>query len=122
MKEIKKFEAYRGKGLKANREDFLHEFMDIFTDQKILGYEISGCMFSPNEEILYLILSEENYQYTGVDRVIKLDLSDVGIEIGTMKFNEDEEEYEDFIPNINLDTEVTKQIKNYKKDIKKFNV
>ena len=121
MKEIKKFEAYtyRGKGLKSNRKEILDEIIDIFPDSKILDYEISGTMFETKNEILYLFLWKEN---NNEEKILKLDLSDMGIEIGTMKYNEDEDEYEDFIPQIDLTSNTTKQIKNYKSDIQKFNV
>ena len=120
MKEIKKFEAYsyRGKGLKSNRKEILDEIIDVFADSKILDYEISGTMFEIKNEILYLFLWNENNE----EIILKLDLSDMGIEIGTMKYNEDKDEYEDFIPQIDLNSNITKQIKNYKSDIKKFNV
>lgn len=55
-------------------------------------------------------------------KIIKLDLSDLGIEIGNAEWNEDEEEFGDFIPEINLDSEMTKHVKLYKKDLGKYNV
>ena len=41
-------------------------------------------------------------------------------EIATTVYDQDE--YEDFIPQIDLTSNTTKQIKNYKSDIQKFNV
>jgi hypothetical protein len=121
--EIQKFEAYTYKGptLKGvNRREFLHELMDIFTDIKICDYETSGTMYDYKNEVLYLFADKkvgDKYEdYT----VIKLDLSDMGIEFGKM---EDEEDIDsEFIPEINLDTDTTKQMKAYKKDIENYNV
>jgi hypothetical protein len=118
--EIKKFEAYRyrGKGLNSNRIEFIQEFIDIFTDEQILGLDVTGSEFHINDEILYLECSDKNSEsYT-----IKLDLSDMGIEIGTREWNDDKEEFDEFILEVNLDTDTTKQIKSYKKSIKNYNI
>lgn len=116
--EVKKFEAYqygyRGKGIKSNRKEFIEEFIDMLMDQNILGTQVSGSEYRINDEILYL---ECENGYT-----IKLDLSDMGIEIGTREWNGDKEEFDEFIPEVNLDTDTTKQMKHYKKSIKNYNI
>jgi hypothetical protein len=123
--EIQKFEAYKYKGptLKnANRRDFIEAFADIFTGRKICDYEIGGTTCYLQDEILWLhVDKEENGKYTD-SVIIKLDLSDVGIEIGNATWDDDEEEFNEFIPEINLDTDATKQMKNYKQGIGKYNV
>jgi hypothetical protein len=109
---IKTFEAYKGPSLdKIDRRNFLNELIDIFTDQQICGSDVNGTTYQPNDEILYL---ETN------TKTIKLDLSDLGIEIGTTEWTEDDDFI--FTPEINLDSDITKQVKNYKQNIHKYNV
>jgi len=126
--EIKKFEAYkykyRGKGLDVNRKEFLEEMWSFFEEGDILGYEIISTAYIESKEILMLFLNKQdaNGEYTENEKVIQLDFSDMGIEIGTMKWNKELEDYEEFVPEANLDTQETKQIKNYKKDIRKYNI
>jgi hypothetical protein len=56
------------------------------------------------------------------EKTIQLDFSDLGIEIGEMPWNDITEDYDDFIPEVSLDTDQTKQMKKYKKDIKNYNL
>jgi hypothetical protein len=120
--EIKKFEAYkygyRGKGLQSNRKQVLEELFDMFTDQDFLGFEIAGVSYNINDEKVWLVLSAKDK----VSKTIQLDFSDMGIEIGEMPWNYDLEEYDEFIPEISLDTDEIKQMKKYKKDIKNYNL
>ena len=119
---IKKFEAYtyRGPAIdKIDRKGFLEEIFGQFEDGKFIDYDINGTMYSPKEETLFIFLTKLN----GVawdNKVVKLDFSDLGIEIGNI--DSEESEPEDFVPEINLDSEQTKQMKSYKNDIKKYNV
>lgn len=123
--KIQKFEAYkyayRGKGLKSNREDFMQELIDNIGDGDILGYTIVGMEYIFNDEILYLELSDEKNNSKTI-KTIKLDLSDVGIEIGTRDYDPHKEEFEEFVPEVNLDTDQIKQMKSYKKSIKNYNL
>jgi len=119
--EIKKFEAYVYKGkplLSINRKEFIEELVDMLTDQKICGYEVVGASINDDDNI-YLEVTNENLKD---NKVIKLDLSDIGIEIGTRGWNEDEEDFEEFVPEVNLDTDSIKKMKSYKSTINKFNV
>lgn len=125
--EIKKFEAYKygykGKGLQSNRKQFLEEFVDMFTDRDILGWEITGTSYNLEEEKFWLTLSKKDKKGEYTDgKSIQLDLSDMGIEIGEMPWNDETEDYDDFIPEISLDTDQTKQMKNFKKDTKNYNL
>jgi hypothetical protein len=119
--EIQKFEAYtyRGKGIKSNRNEVIHEIIDCFTDNSILGMEVSGTEYHLKDEILYLELWNKDGD---INKTLKIDLSDIGIEIGTREWNEKTEEFDDFIPEVNLDTDITKQMKSYKKSIKNYNI
>ena len=125
--EIKKFEAYkygyRGKGIQSNRRQFLEEFVEMFTDQDFLGFEIAGVSYNLDDEKIWLELSfkDSKGEYV-VGKTIQLDLSDMGIEIGKLPFNEKTEDFEDFIPEISLDTDEIKTMKTFKKDTKKYNV
>jgi len=123
--EIKKFEAYnyRGPALKdLTRAKFIEELTDIFTDQKLFGYVVNGSTYYPKEEVLWLhVDKEENGKYTD-SKIIKLDLSDLGIEIGAAEWSDDDEEFGEFQIEVNLDTDTIRQIKTYKKDITKYNV
>jgi len=123
--EIKKFEAlkYRGKDFDTiTRNEFIEEFVDAFTDSKICGYECVGSSYSPNDEILYLHMNKFHDSKNPDFKVIKLDLSDMGIEFGTQEFDDEIEEMGEFVSEVNLDGEITKQVKNYKNDIRKYNI
>jgi len=120
---IKRFEAYsyRGPAIdKIDRKGFLEEIFGQFESGKFIGYDVNGTMYSTIDETLYIFLAKENGKGGWDDKVVKLDFSDVGIEIGNI--DSEEPEPEDFVPEINLDTEQTKQMKNYKKDLKNYNV
>lgn len=123
--EIKKFEAYnyRGPALKdMTRQVIIEELVSSLTGEKFIGYEVNGTTYFHQDEVAWLhIDKEENGKYLD-SKILKIDLSDLGIEIGTAEWNSDEEEFGEFIPELNLDTETTKQMKNYKKTIKKFNL
>lgn len=118
--EIKKFEAYRGKGLVSNRKQVIEEMIDIFQDNNFLGYEIVMTEYHPNDESLYLLIDKKNNngKYENRGNCVKLDLSGMGIEIGKKLWNPEKEEMEEFIPEINLDSVNVKTIK----DIKKYNL
>jgi hypothetical protein len=123
--EVKKFEAYIYKGptLKSiNRKDFLREIMDIFTDVKICDYESSGTMYDLDKEELYIFadkkVGDKYVDYT----TIKLDFSDMGIEFGSMEWDDEKEEHKEFVSEVNLDTDVTKQVKDFRKNLGKYNV
>lgn len=123
--EIKKFEAYtyRGPGLmNMNREQIIEQIIDNLTDAKIGDYECNGTSYYSATGELWLHCDKKVGDKYVDFKIIKLDMSDMGIEIGTAEWNDDEEEYEDFIPEVNLDTDMTKQIKSYKKDIKGYNL
>lgn len=118
--EIKKFEAYNYRGIplmSIDRKKFIEEFIDTFMDQKMFGYKVVGMTNDTENEIIYIDI-ESNAD----SKTIKLDFSDLGIEIGSREWNEDEEDMDEFVPEINLDTEITKQMKNYKKTINKYNL
>ena len=120
--DVKKFEAYRYRGpelTKVTREQFIEEFIDMLIDQKICGYEINGTIYYHNTGELLLICQNQDSKD---DKMIKLDLSDMGIEIGMAEWNEDEEDFDDFVTEVNLDTDITKHVKDYKKNIKKYNI
>ena len=123
--EIKKFEAYNYRGPaigKLNRNTFIEEFTDIFTDQKLFDYEVTSTTYFPKEEILWLHLDKQIGGKYSDSKIIKLDLSDLGIEIGTAEWNDDEDDYDEFQPELNLDTDITKRIKAYKNTLGKFNI
>lgn len=123
--EIKKFEAYTYRGPeigKLNRKNFIDEFIDTFTGQKLFGYEVGGTSYYPNKEILWLHIDKQVGGKVSDDKIIKLDLSDLGIEIGTAKWNDDKDEFYEFQPELNLDTDITKRIKAYKNTLGKFNI
>ena len=123
--EIKKFEAYKYKGpalLKLKRKDILDAINDRLADGEIFGYNINGTTFFLKDEILWIQITKQDDIGNWDDKIIKIDLSDVGIEIGSAEWDDEEEEYKEFIPEINLDTDITKQLKTFKKDIKKYNV
>lgn len=118
--EIKKFEAikYRGPELKnLKRKDFIEQLSETLIDGNFFGYVVNGTTYFSDDEILWLHADKENSD----GKIIKLDLSNLGIEIGTAEWNESEEEFGEFIPEVNLGI-VTKDIKDFKKDIKKYNV
>jgi len=116
--EIKRFEAYKygygGKGLKSNRNQVIEEMFDIFQDADFLGYEIVMTEYHPKDEFLYLIV-DKNGKYENSGNCIKLDLSGLGIEIGKKHWNQEKEEMDEFIPEVNLDSDNVKTIKNIKK-------
>jgi hypothetical protein len=123
--EIKKFEAYtyNGKDFDTiNRKEFIDEIIDVFADSEICGYDCVGTAFSPNDEILYLHMNKYHESKLPDFKVIKLDLSDMGIEFGTQDFDDEKEEMGEFVPEVNLDTDITKQVKNYKKSIGSYNL
>jgi hypothetical protein len=123
--EIKKFEAYNYKGptLKSvNRKQFIELLIDELTDAKIGDYESNGTSYNLKDEILYLFMDKKVGDKYVDDLVVSLDLSDLGIEIGMMEWDDDKEDFKEFVPEINLDSDVTKQLKRIKKDSKKFNL
>lgn len=123
--EVKKFEAYHYKGPtidKIDRKKFLDEIYDLFSDGQFIGYDINGTSYKPEEEVLYIYLAKKESNGVFENRVIKLDFSDLGIEIGSQEWNEEKEEYDEFIPEINLDTEQIKQMKDFKRSTKNYNI
>jgi len=119
--DIKKFEAYtyKGKGLDTiNRKEFLDTLRDIFTES-MFGYNNNGTYYDPELEELRIYLFNDE---TKEEKTIKLDFSDMGIEIGHPIWSEDDEEEEQFIPERNLDDDITQEYKKQKKDTNKFNV
>ena len=129
--EIQKFEAYTYKGPdldKISRQEFIDEiWSDVFQDQKICGYEVSSVSYDPRSEEIFLLVDKINNPITtGLQKVIKLDVSDMGIEIGTIEWDDKKEEYKDFIPEISLDDDIHKDLsknaKTLRRDIKKYNI
>jgi len=124
--EIQKFEAYKYRGKKLdviNRKEFINEISDIFASE-MFGYNNNGTSYYPDLETLNIYLHNDE---TGEDRTIKLDLSDMGIEIGhTDWYDEEEAENHDdlgvFVPERNLDLPITKAYKSQKGDMNKFNI
>lgn len=124
MKIVKFNEARNMPNIKSlSRKNVIDGLIDMLSDQEFFGYECVGTTFETRNEILYLHLSKKvGDEYTDNDKVLKLDLSDIGIEIGIMPFNDETEEFDEFIPELNLDTKLTKPIRDYKGNIKKFNI
>ena len=124
--EIKKFEAYAYRGpalLKLTRKNAIEGIIDNLADGQIYGYNINGSTYFNNDEILWIHLDKSDEKGKWIDdKIIKIDFSDVGIEIGNAKWNDDKEEFDEFIPELNLDTDITKQIKTLKKDMNKYNI
>lgn len=124
--EIKKFEAYNYTGpdlMKVDRDKFIEEFIDEITDIKLCGYECNGTTYYPKTGELWLHMDKISKENNDNDyKIVKLDLSDMGIEIGNADWNDDKEQFEDFIPEINLDTNITKEVKNFKKSLGKYNL
>jgi hypothetical protein len=126
--EIKKFEAYNytGKDLNSiNRSGVLRGIVNLLSEsEKIFDYEILGTMYEPEKEILYINLIKETRPFSNVenDKVLKIDFSDLGIEIGQMPYDVEKDSEGEFIPERNLDTEQIKQMKTYKKDLKNYNL
>lgn len=123
--EIKKFEAYIGiepELMKVTRKEFIEGMIDIFIDAKICGYEVNGTSYYRDKEEVWLFCDKKEGNAYVDDKVIKLDISDLGIEIGSSEWNDEKEEFGEFIPEVNLDTDVTKQVKNFRKNIGKYNV
>jgi len=132
--EIKKFEAYRGPDLmNLNRDKFINELIDLFTDCEIFGYTSNGTSYTTDEEILIVYLTKEVKPGKFVNKAVKLDLSNLGIEIGTQEFDDEKEDFNDFIPEINLDTPYAHKVKEFseplrkeyvpiKKNVGKFNI
>ena len=124
--KIQKFEAYKYRCKKLdviNRKDFLNEISSVFSSE-MFGFQNTGTSYDPNEEIIKIYLHD--YE-TGEELTIKMDLSDIGIEIGKMEWYNEEQMNDDdelgvFIPKRNLDNPITIAYKNQKKDVKKFNV
>ena len=115
--EIQKFEAYSYKGkplMSIDRKSFISELIDSFMDQKLFGYEVNGMSNDTENEIIYIDM--DNYS-TGDYKTIKLDFSDLGIEIGTRDWNEDD--VADFVPQINLDTPYAKKVKDFSTPLRK---
>jgi len=87
----------------------------VFNDQKICGYEVSSVSYDSGTEEIFLLVSKldnnnEPIYTKGPAKVIKLDFSDMGIEVGTQEWNEEEEEYKDFMPDISLDDDIHKDL------------
>lgn len=127
--EIRKFEAYKYKGPDLDdltREIFLNEIKDAIVDTKTLfGYNNNGSMYDIENEILYIYIDKKvNNKYIN-PCVLKIDLSDVSLEIGQIPFDEETEEEGEFIPELNFDTEVTKKTREFsaplKQEFRKFN-
>jgi len=119
--EIRKFEAfnYRNPKLKdLTRKDFIEQLSESFIDREFFGYTVNGSTFFSNDEVLWLHMDKKGFD----DKIIKLDFSDLGIEIGGAIWDEKEEEYGKFEPEINLDTDSIKKMKSYKSTTDKFNV
>lgn len=112
--KIQKFnEAYRGKGIDSNRQEIIREIVDCFIDQELLGYEVNGTEYQPNDEILYLEIGDKNDYFS-----LKLDLSGMGIEIVKREWDEDKEEFYTVRTINNLDSKSAISAKN----IRKYNV
>lgn len=112
--KIQKFnEAYRGKGLNSDRKEVISEIIDTFTDAELLGYEVTGTEYHPNDEILYLEIGDQNNYFS-----LKLDFSGMGIEIVKREWDDDKEEFYEVEVIKNLDSKSSKSAKN----IKKYNV
>lgn len=126
--KVKTFEAYnyRGKDLdNIDRAHLIEEIRGQFEDGKFCGYDINGSMYEPDKELFYVYLTKElNVGRTigPINKVLKLDFSDLGIEIGTQEWNDELEEMDEFVPERNLDTDQIKQMKTFKKDLKNYNV
>jgi len=105
------------------RKDIIDEILSKFEEGTFLNHDINGISFDRNNEILYIHIDkkDKNGNYSNF-KVVKLDLSDIGIEIGKQEWNDDKEDFEEFIPLINLDTNYTKQAKEFKKEIKNYNI
>jgi len=124
--EIQKFEAYQYRGKKLdviNRKEFINELNDVFTSE-MFGYNNNGTTYHPNTETLDIYLHDDK---TGEDKTIRLDLSDMGIEIGHTDWYDEDEQEDDgdlgvFVPERNLDLSITKAYKSQKKDMNKFNI
>ena len=112
--------GYRGKGLKSNRKEVIQELIDIFQDADFLGYEIIMTEYHRNDESLYLIMDkkDKNDKYENNGTCVKLDLSGIGIQIGKKYWNQEKEELDDFISEVDLDSENAKTVRN----IKKYNI
>jgi hypothetical protein len=122
--EIQKFEAYTYKGptlLKLTRKEVIEQLIDNLTNGNFGGYECNGSSYNINEEwvMLYLdkIVDGKSVDY----KALKLDFSDMGIEIGKTTWDDKTEE-DGFIPEINLDTDSIKKMKSYKTTLNKFNI
>lgn len=117
--EIQKFEAYKYKGkplMSIDRKSFISELIDSFMDQKLFGYEVTGMSNDIEDEIIYIDIENGS---TGDYKTIKLDFSDLGIEIGTRDFDEEKEDMGDFVPQINLDTPYAKKVKDFSNPLRK---
>jgi hypothetical protein len=118
--EIKRFESYRGPDImKLNREQFLEGIYDLFTECDLFGYTSNGTSYSVDNEILIVYLNKEVRPGKYIDKALKLDLSNLGIEIGTQEFDEEEEDMKDFIPEINLDTPYAHKVRNFSEPLRK---
>ena len=111
-------EGYNGKGLNSSRADIINELVDVFVDSKILDFEISDVIQEAKTQVLYLVLSKKestgNYIKGGFDLpqdderniVLRLDLSECDIELGTWDYGSEE-----YVPKIDLNTDSIKQRK-----------
>jgi hypothetical protein len=121
--EIKKFEAYRGPDImNLNREQFLEGIYDLFTDCDIFGYTSNGTSYSPDDEILIVYLSKEVGPDKYIEKALRLDLSNLGIEIGTQEFDEEEEEMKNFVPEISLDTPYAHKVRKFSEPLRKEHI
>ena len=124
--EIQKFEAYkyRGKKLDAiNRKEFITDLNDMFISD-IFGYNNNGTSYHPDSETLEIYLHNNE---TGEDKTIKLDFSDMGIEIGHTDWYDEDDAFDHddlgpFVVERNLDEDITKAYKSQKNDMNKFNI
>ena len=132
--EIQKFEAYRGPDImNLDRNKVIEEIIDLFTDCELFGYKSNGTTFYTDEEVLIVYLNKEVKRGKFIEKALKLDLSNLGIEIGTQEFDGDTEEFKDFVPEVNLDTPYAHKVREIseplrkefipiKKNVNKFNV
>lgn len=119
--EVKKFEALGSENnlLNITKIEFLKEIFELLSNSpKIFGYEIVSTYFNPKDETILINIDNKIEDSS----VIKLDVSDLGIEIGNVECDEETGDIIEFIPKSNLNTEITKNLKDQRKNIDKYNL
>ena len=91
----------------------LNEISYKFEHGDFLGHRINNFFYDNDKNAIFLFIDK---------KVIILDLSDIGIKIGEMNWNNDKKDFDDFILDVDLTSKKTKLAKSFVNDTNNYNL